>query len=472
MSSIRETIAVLGDWLASIVFFAFEFGGVQINLIVLWLLAGMIFFTLRLGFINFRGFPIAIKTLRGQFASSTAPGLFTPFQALATALSGTVGLGNIAGVALAIALGGPGAAFWMIVVGFLAMSLKFAEVTLAVKYRRIAEDGDILGGPMWYLKRGLEQKGLGRLGLFLANLYAIFALFALIQIFQVNQSYAQVSAVMGLEGSVGAALAYGFAIAALAALVIVGGARWVGALTSRIMPFMCGLYLFSTAAILVANWQSVGDAIALIVRDAFSPSAAVGGVLGAFVAGMRRAVYSNEAGVGTATIAHAMVKTDEPVSEGFVALIEPFVDTVIVCTATALLIVVTGVWDDGYDDITMTSAAFGSVASWFPSLLAICVVLFALSTVLATGFYARQVCGYLFADKPWATKIYLAIFCGALPLGTLADVSSIIAIVDSFFFLLTVPNLIGLYLLRGVIVDELSNFRRHPIRDEAPDRET
>ncbi len=460
MTAIRNAFSSISDWITSIVFSKVNVAGVDIDVIVVWLAAGMVFFTLRLGFINVGGFPEAIQSLRGKYLSQDAPGLFTPFQALATALSGTVGLGNIAGVALAIALGGPGAALWMIVVGFFAMSLKFAEVTLAVKYRRVGEDGNVLGGPMWYLLHGLKEREQGGLGRVLAYAYAGFALFALIQIFQVNQSYAQVSTVLELDRDLSSGFGYGIAIAILAAVVLFGGAKWVGAATSRLMPLMCILYLLCTATVLAVNFDQIGAAFALIVRDAFAPDAAVGGILGSFVAGMRRAVYSNEAGVGTATIAHAMVKTDKPVSEGYVALIEPFIDTIIVCTATALMIVVTGVWDDGYDDIAMTSAAFGSVASWFPALLAACVVLFAFSTVLATGFYAQQVCAFLFGNRKWASNLYLAIFCAALPIGAVADVRSIINLVDSFFFLLTIPNLIGLYLLRNVVISELAEFRR------------
>ncbi len=460
MNALSDVFTQISDWLTNVVFATVEAAGVEVNLIVIWLAAGMVFFTFRLGFINLWGFPTSLRALRGQYVTDDAPGLFSPFQSLATALSGTVGLGNIAGVALAIAIGGPGAALWMIVVGFFATSLKFTEVTLSVKYRKISKDGNILGGPMWYLLRGLQDQGRHKLGFVLAHVYAGFALFALIQIFQVNQSYAQVSTVLELDRNPLIGFAYGTVVAVLAALVLFGGARWVGAATSRLMPGMCALYLLSTTAVVAANADQLGAALSLIISDAFAPDAAVGGILGSFVAGMRRAVYSNEAGVGTATIAHAMVKTDKPASEGFVALIEPFIDTIIVCSATALMIVVTGVWDDGYDDIAMTSAAFGSVASWFPAMLAVCVVLFAFSTVLATGFYAQQVCGFLFAKQPWATTVYLVIFCAALPIGAVADVRAIINLIDSFFFLLTIPNLIGLYLLRNVVLEELTQFRK------------
>ena len=314
---------------------------------------------------------------------------------------------------------------------------------------------------MWYLSMGLAERGLPRIGRVLAYVYAFAALFAVLQILQVNQSYSQVSTVLGLEQDQSWGFAYGTAIALLTATVLLGGARWVAAATSRITPFMCALYLLSTVAVLAANASLIDDAIAMIFASAFSPEAATGGIIGAFVAGMRRAVYSNEAGVGTATMAHAMVKTDAPASEGYVALIEPFIDTIVICSATALMIVVTGVWDDGYDDIAMTSAAFGTVGSWFPSLLAICVVLFAFSTILAGGFYGQKVCDFLFGDRRWAHLLYLFVFCVSLPLGAIADVGAVINIVDSFFFLLTVPNLIGLYLLRGFVRREMTLFSRY-----------
>lgn len=461
MNTVSTLIESLGQDLASIVFQSIHVAGVDVQVIVLWLFGAMVFFTLRLGFINVRGFGLGFRALRGEFSHPNAPGSLSPFQSLSTALSGTVGLGNIAGVAIAIAIGGPGAAFWMAFIGFFAMSLKFAEVVLAVKFRVERTDGTVSGGPMWYLSRGLALRGMPRFGRFLACTYAVFALVAFIQILQVNQSYAQVRSVLNLDENLTVALVYGIIFTALVGFALIGGVRSVGRTTSKLAPLMCGLYLTGVAVVLIANASNIGPAIGIILGDAFSLDATGGGTLGAFVAGMRRAVYSNEAGIGSAAIAHATVKTSHPASEGYVALLEPFIDTFVVCSATAILIVSTGVWDAGYSDIAMTSAAFTTVSGWFPAVLAVCVFVFALSTVIAVGYYGQQIIAFLFGDSEKMRLAYLVVFCGLLPVGAIADVRSIINVIDSLFFLLSVPNLIGAFLLSGVVVREVDTFRRH-----------
>ena len=457
--TIIDFVERFSEALASFVFYAIPIASVQVNVIVLWLLGAMIFFTIRLGFPNLRGFGPAIRTLRGDFAPPDAAGQMTSFQALSTALSGTVGLGNIAGVAIAIAIGGPGATFWMIVIGFLAMNLKFVEVSMAVRFRQVEADGRVSGGPMFYLSRGLAQEGRPGLGKALAYIYAILALFALIQVIQINQSYSQMSNVLALEQDRLVGFIYGSVTALLAGIVLVGGAPRVASITSRLTPAMCALYMLSCIAILIINFENLSSAIATIISSAFSGEAAQGGIVGAFVAGMRRAVYSNEAGIGTATMAHAVVRTDQPVSEGYVALIEPFVDTIVVCSSTALVIVVTGAWQAEHTDIAMTSAAFATIGGWFPTLLAAAVMLFAFSTILAAGFYARQVCSFLFGDRAWAWYIYLAVYCLLLPIGAVVDIIALVNIIDSFFFMLAVPNVIGLYLLTGRMLEEYHAFR-------------
>ncbi len=459
MEPITTTFSNFSDALVGLVFSSVNLFGVDLYLIVIWLFAGMVFFTLRLGFINVRGFKLGFNVLRGKYYNPDAPGELTPFQALATALSGTVGIGNIAGVAIAISLGGPGAAFWMVVIGFFAMSLKCAEVTLAVKYRIVRPDGRVCGGPMWYLSQGFAEKGFPKLGRILGTLYAVCALGAFIQFLQVNQSYSQISTVLGGENAPDFALAYGIGIAILAALVLVGDLKSVAKVTSKLTPLMCLLYLGCAFIILVVNADQLLGALGHIISDAFSMEAGIGGIIGTFVAGMRRAVYSTEAGIGSASIAHAVVKTDYPGSEGLVAILEPFIDTFIVCTATALIIVSTGVWDQGYSDIAMTSAAFATVSDWFPVLLAICVCIFAFSTILAVGYYGQQICDYLFDGKAFYRKAYLVIFCGMLPLGTIVELSAIVNIIDSLFFLLSIPNLIGLLFLSGIVVSEIKRFR-------------
>lgn len=461
MDRARTLLNAFGDMLAGFVFSSVNVFGVDVQLIALWLFAGMVFFTLKLRFINLRGFGIGISTLRGRYTSADAPGEMSSFQALSTALSGTVGLGNIAGVAIAIAIGGPGAAFWMVVIGFFAMSLKFAEVVLAVKYRLIRPDGSVSGGPMWYLRLGLAERGMPRFGKVLATLYAAFALVAFIQIIQVNQSYSQLLTVMEFNDTAFSALAYGVGIALLAALVLVGGAKSIASVTSRLTPIMCLIYVTGVVIVLGVNITELPHAVALIVGDAFSTNAAAGGLLGAFVAGMRRAAYSNEAGIGSASIAHAAVKTHHPASEGFVALLEPFIDTVVICSATALVIVTTGAWQTEHSDIAMTSAAFGTVAAWFPYVLACAVCLFAFSTILAVGYYGQQVCCYLFGSREWVRITYLLLFCGLLPIGAIAKVSTVLNIIDSLFFLLSIPNLIGLYLMSNTVREELGLFLKY-----------
>ena len=459
MEFITSAIETFSNALVSIVFSSISVFGVDVQFIVLWLFAGMLFFTLRLGFVNIRGFGIGIRAIRGDFSRPGAPGQLSPFQALSTALSSTVGLGNIAGVAIAIGIGGPGAAFWMVVIGFFAMSLKFAEVTLAVRYRDIDPEGRVRGGPMYYLERGLAERGLPRLGLILGRTYAVFAMIAFIQILQVNQSYSQINTVIGIGDAPGIAFGYGCLVAGLVAVVLIGGVRSVSRVTSKLTPVMCALYLISVFVVLMVNFENILPALGQIISSAFSTEAGLGGLIGAFVVGMRRAVYSNEAGIGSAAIAHATVKTDHAASEGYVALLEPFVDTFIVCSATALLIVCTGVWDDGYGDIAMTSAAFATVSSWFPIMLAICVSIFAFSTMLAAGFYGQQLAAYLFVGRKRWQQIYIVLFCALLPIGTITDFSVIINIIDSLFFLLSIPNLIGLFLMTGVITHEIRKFR-------------
>ncbi|WP_084396859.1 alanine/glycine:cation symporter family protein [Henriciella aquimarina] len=454
MSPISNGFAALADWLASTTFYAVNVGGVEINLIVVWLATAMIFFTVRLGFLNVRAFPLAIRNLVQRRKEEGAAGELSHFEALMTALSGTVGLGNIAGVSIAIAMGGPGAVVWMVLLGFFAMTLKCVEVTLGVKYRQIRENGQVSGGPMWTLRNGLAAHGRPRLGKILGGIYAGFCMFAFIQVIQVNQSYSQLSVVMGWEQSQTTALVFGLVIAGLAALVLIGGVTVLASVTSRLVPLMCLIYVMGVVVVLATHATLIPGALWIILKDAVAPEAVAGGIFGAFVAGMRRAVFSNEAGVGTASIVHALVKTDEPASEGIVALLEPFIDTIVICTCTALVVVVTGAYQGEHSDIAMTSAAFESVVSWFPSVLAVVVCLFAFSTIITVGYYGLQAWGYLVGFSPLKARLYLAFFCGALPIGSLVDVSTVIKFSDSFFFLLSVPNVIGLYIMSADIRSE------------------
>ena len=423
--------------------------------IVLWLALPMVLFTVYFGFINVRVFPLTWKILAGRYANPNASGEVSQFQALATALSGTVGLGNIAGVAIAIAIGGPGATFWMIVIAFFAMSLKFAECTLGVKYRTIRPDGTVYGGPMYYLQRGLEAQGLPRLGKYLALAYGICALPLLLQIGQVNQAYSQISSVVGFEFP----WIFGIGLALATGAVIIGGLQGITQVTSRLVPVMCGIYILAALVILVTHVTEIPAAFVAIFKGAFNPEGVMGGVVGVFVVGMRRAVYSTEAGVGSSTMIHAAAKTDEPVSEGLVALMEPFIDTVIISTMTALVIVVTGAYKiDGLNDIQMTSAAFASVISWFPYILAISVLLFAFSTIVSWSYYISRVWSFLFGYSATSQSIYRLVFCLAIIPGGVLTVQQAFDLIDSFFFLITIPNVIGLYLMAPQIKRDLQDY--------------
>ncbi|MFQ5348648.1 MAG: alanine/glycine:cation symporter family protein, partial [Rhodothalassiaceae bacterium] len=436
------------DALAGAVFYQVTILGQPVELIVLWMAAPMIFLTFYFGFINLRGFRRAFDILRGIYHDPKAPGEVTQFQALSTALSGTVGLGNIAGVAIAIALGGPGAALWMWIIGFFAMTLKFAECTLGVKYRKEHADGTVSGGPMYYLGRGLAARGWPRIGAVLAWSYAIFALPSLLQIAQVNQSYSQLSAVTGIE----APWLFGILLAALVAVVILGGITKIARVTVRLVPLMAALYIGAALFILGVHWSAIDDAIALIVGEALRPEAGIGAVVGAFVWGMRRAVYSTEAGLGSATMAHAAAKTHEPVSEGMVALMEPFIDTVVISAMTALVIIVTGAYRiDGLTDIQMTSYAFNSVIDGFDVVLAIAVLLFAYSTIISWGYYSSKVWTFVFGFSRRSQTIFKITYIVALVPGAAFTMRQVFDIMDSFFFLMAVPNIIGIYLMAGEI---------------------
>ncbi len=446
------------DQLSAFVFMKVPFFGVQIELVVLALGSAMIFFTLWLGVPQLRGVGIGLQLIRGRHADDSAPGTVSQFQALSTALSGTIGLGNIGGVAIAIALGGPGAAFWMFVIGFFAMALKAAEVTLGLMYREFSAAGEVRGGPMYTLKNGLARIGLPNTGRKLGGLYAFFALGGALPLIQVNQSFSQLTVITGIEGTPGNGLVYGLILTIAVGVVIIGGVRSIATVAARLVPVMCFVYLGGGAVILAANAGAVPGALATIVSAAFSPDAVAGGILGSFVVGMRRAVFSCEAGVGTAVIAHSAAKTHHPASEGMVALIEPLLDTMIVCTMTALIIVVTGVYNDGYTDIAMTSAAFGTVTAWFPYVLSVAVLLFAFSTLISWGYYGLQAWGYLFGHSRASELAFKLFYCLLQPLGAVLSPGKVVDLIDSLFFLMVLPNLIGLALLAMPVRREVSGF--------------
>jgi AGCS family alanine or glycine:cation symporter len=453
-------------------------------LVIFWLAAAGIILTLVFKFINIRAFGLAMRTVRGKYSLASDPGSVTHFQALTAAVSGTVGLGNIAGVAIGIHSGGPGVAFWLFLSGFLGMSTKFAECTLGVKYRIFDKEGDVHGGPMYYLRLGLEQRGLKSLGMVLAFFFAIFCVFASFgggNIFQVNQVTTQLINITGGESSFffDKQWIFGLIMALMTALVIIGGIKGIAKVTDKLVPVMCITYVVSCLLVLVVNASHIFPALQMIVTEAFQPRAAItGGLVAAFIWGMRRATFSNEAGIGSAPIAHAAAKTRRPASEGVVALLEPFLDTVVICTMTALVLCVTmdfqgdsanyvinghayvlGASGTGFKEgIAMTSAAFETIHSSFKYVLFLCVFLFAFSTLITWSYYGLQAWQYLFGKKAVTAWIYKVIFCLIIIVGSAASMGNATDFSDASLFAMSVPNLIGVYLLLPIVRSELARF--------------
>jgi AGCS family alanine or glycine:cation symporter len=467
-SQINEAIKPFADAVAGFIFSSFPIAGVATPFILIWLVAGATIFTIYFRFINIRGFKHGFELVRGDYSDPTAAGEVTHFQALATALSGTVGLGNIAGVAVAVSLGGPGATFWMILAGLLGMSSKFVECTLGVKYRNEYTDGTVSGGPMYYLSKGLAERSdkLKSLGKVLAVLFAIFCIggsFGGGNMFQANQSFKQVVAVTGGDVSwlADKGWLFGLVMAALVGLVIIGGIQSIARVTSKIVPFMAVVYVTAGLVIIFSNIDAVPAAFAAIFHGAFSPEGIAGGVVGVLIQGIRRAAFSNEAGVGSAAIAHSAVRTNRPVTEGFVALYEPFIDTVIVCTITALVIIVTGTWDPSVDPsqgVALTSAAFGSSISWFPWVLTLAVVLFAFSTMISWSYYGLKAWTYMFGESMITDVVYKLMFLFFVVVGASMELGSVIEFSDAMIFAMAFPNMLGIYFLLPVVKKELNEY--------------
>lgn len=520
---INEAFKPVSDFFSEVVFF--QVGG---NPFVIYLLVGSaLFFTIYFGFINVRKFSLAINVVRGKYddidhhsASEKAAvnaadgdivdiikdesqdGEVSHFQALATAVSGTVGNGNIAGVALAIALGGPGATFWMIVCGLIGMSTKFVECTLGVKYRDVGPDGTTYGGPMYYLKKGLSEKGFAKLGKITAVIFAICCIggsFGGGNAAQSNQATVVLKQLMGLE-STSAGAVIGLLMAILVGLIIIGGIKRIASVTERVVPFMAGLYVLACFYILSINFTFLDDAISLIVTEAFNPMAiGVGGVIGVLMVGFKRAAFSNEAGAGSASIAHSAVKTKYPASEGLVALLEPFIDTVVICTMTALVIITFNsqnkfaygdlskhvnaieqtdgsysVVIDGvnYEDVNgkvlidgslyegagITSKAFEQYIPYSDLFLTIAVFLFAISTMISWSYYGIQSWKFLFGRGQRADMTYKLLFLIFIIIGSAASMDSIWAFSDAMIFAMVFPNMIGLYFLFPVVKKELNRY--------------
>jgi AGCS family alanine or glycine:cation symporter len=451
--------------LASLMFWEIPFVGFP--LIVAWLLFGALYFTVRMRFVNVRLFKHAINLVRGKYETKNQVGEVSHFQALTTALSATVGLGNIAGVAIAIGTGGPGATFWMILVGFLGMSSKFTECTLGQMYRKVRKDGTIMGGAMHYLSDGLKEKNLAGLGGFLAGLFCILCIggsFGGGNAFQVVQSLDLIKTVIPTLAEY--SWVYGLIMSTLVGVVIIGGIKSISRVASIIVPFMCGVYLIACIFILVSKFSLIPAAFALIFEQAFSPDAAFGGFLGVLIIGVKRAVFSNEAGIGSAAIAHSAAKVSNPVEEGSVALLEPFIDTIVVCTMTALVIIITGSYIDpsnaefiaNNQGGALTSAAMGSVIPWFPYILSIAVFLFAFSTMISWSYYGERCWVYLFGDKSSLIyKILFLIFCF---LGSIITATNILDFSDLMILGMAFPNILGLFILSGKVSELLRNYEK------------
>ena len=419
-------------------------------LIVLILLVGSITFTFYFRFINVRGFTHAIDIIKGKYDNPKDDGQISHFQALTSALSATIGLGNIAGVAVAVSLGGPGAVFWMILIAFFSMSAKFVSCTLGQLYRQVNPDGSIDGGPMYYLEKGLGELGMGTPGQVLGVLYAIFIIggaFGGGNMFQANQSYALVGSLTGISS-----LTYGIILAILVGVVIIGGIERIGQTTEKIVPTMVVLYVGASLFVILTNLDKLGGVVASIMSEAFSPNAIYGGLIGVLVTGIKRAVFSNEGGVGSASIAHSAAKTDEPVREGIVAMVGPFIDTIIVCFMTASVILITKDINPlyqvggGINGVELTSAAFGSVISWFPIILSIVVFLFSYSTMISWYYYGNKGWKYLFGDT--TIPVYQTLYLGCTVLGAIASLGNVMDFSDLMILSCAVPNIIGaLFLL-------------------------
>lgn len=437
-----------------------------IPFIVVWLVLGAVFFTIKMKFVNFRGFRHAIQLVAGKFSNPNEKeeGEVSHFQALTTALSATVGLGNIAGVAVAISVGGPGATFWMIVAGLIGMSSKFVECTLGVKYRRVGENGEISGGPMYYLSEGLKKRNLGGLGKVLAIIFAILCIggsFGGGNMFQANQAFVQLSSTFPfLEGS---GIYFGIILAILVGVVIIGGIKSIANVTDKIVPVMAILYVGFSLIIIGMNITNIGSVLGEIYNGAFNAPALKGGIIGVLILGFRRAAFSNEAGVGSASIAHSASKTNEPVSEGVVALLEPFVDTVVVCTMTALVLVFTG-FSEGHTDLDgaeLTSAAFASVFPWFKFILVLAIFLFAFSTMISWSYYGLKAWSYLLGDSKVMGNLYKVIFCAFVVVGSSAGLGAVLDFSDLMILGMAFPNIIGLLIMSNEVkADMISYFDR------------
>ena len=474
---INDAFTPIANWWESLILH--NFPGTEIPTIIFLLVGGALFFTIYFGFINIKRFPTAINTVRGKYDAvedSSDDGEVSHFQALATAVSGTVGNGNIAGVALAIAVGGPGATFWMVVCGLIGMSTKFVECTLGVKYRDVGEDGTVYGGPMYYLTRGLEEKGFAKIGKVLGVIFALLCIGASFgggNAAQSNQAAMQLVETFGMEGG-SARTIIGLILMVVVGVIIIGGIKRIASVTEKVVPFMALMYILACLYIILSNFWFIDDAFGMIFSQAFSPQAGLGGFLGVLITGFRRAAFSNEAGAGSASIAHSAVKTKYAASEGLVALLEPFIDTVVICTMTALVIIIFNgdstvfsyggeggkVLIDGLpvEGAGITAAAFAKYISFSGPFLTIAVVLFAVSTMISWSYYGLQSWMFVFGKSKISDLTYKSLFLIFIVIGAAGDMSSVWAFSDAMILALVFPNMIGLLILFPTVKEELNKY--------------
>lgn len=457
---IDESLAPIVQFLSSIIFYKpFELWGFHLPIVVIWLMIGAFIFTFYFRFIHVRLFRHAIEITMGKYDDPDHKGEVSHFQALVTALSGTLGLGNISGVALAISLGGAGATFWMIVAGFLGMTAKFLECTLGVKYRNFSSQGEVSGGPMYYLSKGLARQNKAKLGKVLAVIFSLFCIGGAIgggNMFQVNQAFAQVVIVYPQFAEMG--FEFGLLMAIFVGMVIVGGIKKIANVTDKLIPIVCGVYILVGLVIIFKNIGLTGLAFQKIIDGAFSGNAVLGGTAGALVIGLQRAAFSNEAGIGSAAIAHSAVRTNEPLTEGIVSILEPFLDTIVMCTLTALIIIFTG-YDhqmEGASGAQLTTLAFGSVFPWFTHILTISIILFAYATLIGWSYYGLKAWTYLFGNNKKMKLTYNLIYLFFVVVGSSASMMNVMDFSDMMILGMAFPNILGLYYLAPEIKEDLN----------------
>ncbi len=471
-SLIDSLLSPIADRISNIIFYSVTINGVKIELLVALLMIAALYFTFRMRFIGLWGFKHGLNLILNKYKHTDIlkkekKGEVSSFQALTATISASAGIGNVAGSAAAVSIGGPGVIFWMVIAGLFSMALKFAEVLLGIKFRQINKDGTVAGGPMYYILNGLKAPWIKPFAPYLAKIYAICCIFAMIggwNLFQINAMTAQITEVTGGDNSFFAHQSWllGLIVAVITYFTIIGGIKAIGKFTSKVTPVMCSLYVLSAFVICLINAVHIPETILLIVKEAFKPQAVAGGMFGCMLWGFRRAMFANEAGLGTAPIAFSAVKTSKPAAQAFIAMLQPFVDTVIVGSATAFVIVVSGVYkySNGLAGIELTSKAFETVCPFFPVLLTFMASCFVLSTMLCGSYYGIKSWNFLFGNSRLTTGVFQVIYCLFIVVGSAMNFKSIINLSDAFTLFLAVPNLIAVFLLSNVIMKELKRYCR------------